>query len=103
MNNLLKFLIVNLRTLDGSKGTANAFLEKANKKSIKEYLKRTKRDHISESARLAIVAENEHKIFRKVYMKYLIMRVRAKISFTALMKRMTIIELFITTIHRSYL
>ena len=31
-------------------------------------------------------------------MKYLIMRVRAKISYTALMKRMTIVELFAKTI-----
>ena len=45
---------------------------------------------------------NEHKLFRKVYLKYLIMRIRAKISFMALQRRMTIVELIIHTIMKSY-
>ena len=35
-------------------------------------------------------------------MKYLILRVRAKISYTALLKRMTIVELFASTIFKCY-
>ena len=35
-------------------------------------------------------------------MKYLIMKVRSKISFMALMKRQTIVELFAITIMNSY-
>ena len=45
---------------------------------------------------------NQHKLYRKVYLKYLIMRVRAKISFIALEKRMTVLELFINTIYSTY-
>ena len=41
-------------------------------------------------------------MFRKVYIKYLVMRIRAKISFTALEKRMTVVELIIQTIFKSY-
>jgi len=41
-------------------------------------------------------------IFRKTYIKYLIMKVRAKISYMAFIKRMSITELFATTILRVF-
>ena len=44
----------------------------------------------------------DHEVMRKVYLKYLIMRIRSKISFMAFMKRQTILELFIKAILRSY-
>ena len=37
-----------------------------------------------------------------MYIKYVIMRVRAKISYTALVQRISIVELFIKTIMKSY-
>ena len=51
---------------------------------------------------MKIKQSNEHKVFRKVYIKYLIIRVRAKISFMALIQRKTIVELFATTIEKCY-
>lgn len=42
-------------------------------------------------------------LFRKILLKYKIMRIRAKISFIALEKRMTIYELFISTIQRTFI
>ena len=51
---------------------------------------------------LSIKTTNEHKVFRKVYLKYLIMRVRGKISFMALVKRLTITELFLRAIEKSH-
>ena len=60
------------------------------------------RDTITESYRLKLQYKNEHKVFNQTYLKYLIMRVRAKISFIALEKRMTIVELFASTIHKVY-
>jgi len=45
-----------------------------------------------------MVAMNENKVFRKVYSKFIILRVRAKISWMAFRKNMTIIELFAKTI-----
>ena len=51
---------------------------------------------------MRIAGENEHKVFRRVYIKYVIMRVRAKISFIALKKRMTVVELFASTIQKCY-
>ena len=55
-----------------------------------------------EAARREIIQKNEHSLFRKVYMKYLILKVRAKISYMAFVKKMTVIELFATTILNSY-
>ena len=45
---------------------------------------------------------NEHNLFRKIYLKYLIMRIRAKISFMAFEKRMTIVEIIVNAIFKSY-
>jgi hypothetical protein len=45
---------------------------------------------------------NEHQIFRTVYLKYLIMRVRMKISYTAFEKRMTVHELMMYSIQKSF-
>ena len=73
-----------------------------NKKSILDYLIKNNRDEISESVRLRLIQTNEHYIYRKVYMKYLIMQIRSKISFMALTKRMTIVELFASTIQRCF-
>jgi len=39
---------------------------------------------------------------RKVYFKYLVMKVRGKISYMSFKKRMTISELFLKTILHSY-
>jgi len=38
--------------------------------------------------------EVDHLMMRKVYLKYLIMRVRSKISYIAFKKRVTVAELF---------
>jgi hypothetical protein len=42
-------------------------------------------------------------VLRKVYFKYLLIRVRAKISYIAMYKRMTVLELFVRTIRKCYL
>ena len=42
------------------------------------------------------------KLYRKVLMKYKIMRVRAKISYQALVSRMTIKELYLNSILKCY-
>ena len=42
----------------------------------------------------AIDRRVRHEIARKVYQKYLLLIVRMKISYAALYKRMTVIELF---------
>ena len=46
--------------------------------------------------------EIEQIVFRRVFLKYRIMTVRAKISFMAMYRRMTVHELIVTTIKRCY-
>lgn len=41
-------------------------------------------------------------MFRKIYLKYLIMRFRAKLSFMAFQRRMTVPELIVVTIKKCY-
>ena len=104
MDNVLKFLIRNLRTVDGNRGTANGILDLLQEKEENKYAKEHKCGcgDISQSVKNAITLKNEHMIFGKVYMKYLIMRVRAKISYMALLNRMTIVELFAVAIQKAY-
>jgi hypothetical protein len=73
-----------------------------NKQSKRDYLIETGKSLVSESVLYNIKQTNEHRLFRKVYLKYLIMRIRAKISFMALERRMTVVELIIATIMKSY-
>jgi len=94
----LKFLIRSLRTINGKRGTANKLIAELNKRSLSEYKEKYKRYNISESTRIKIIHANEHKVFYSTYFKYLIMRIRAKISYICLEKRMTVVELFAHTI-----
>jgi len=102
MNLFLKFLIANVRTKDGNKDSASNILYALNKQDEKKYMKDKKASFVSDYIKYSIKIANEHKIFRKVYVKYLMLRIRAKISYMAFAKRMTIVELFFTTILRSY-
>jgi hypothetical protein len=45
---------------------------------------------------------NETILVRKTLLKYKLLRVRSKISFLALQRRMTVLELFLTTIKACY-
>ena len=65
-------------------------------------MKKKYRDHLFKKERDKIKLKVEQTVFRKVYFKYLIMRVRAKISFMAMYKRMTVLELFVKTIKKCY-
>jgi len=49
-----------------------------------------------------MIAINENKVFRKIYFKFLVLKVRAKISYMAFRKNLTLIELFAKTILKCY-
>jgi hypothetical protein len=83
MDYFLKYLIHNLSTIDGCRDSANGILKVLDMQNGNPN-------------------KNRHEVFRKIYVKYLIMRVRAKISFMALQKRCTVMELFVNAIIYSY-
>lgn len=102
MNILLKFLIAKMRTLDGTRGSANKILALMQKKGEADFMSKSGKNFVSDSVRYQIKQTCEHKLFRKVYLKYIIMRVRSKISYIAFIKRMTIPELIIKAIQNSH-
>ena len=55
MDCLLKFLIRNLRTIDGKRGTADVLLKSMNDQCIADWKKKLDRTHISESTRQKII------------------------------------------------
>lgn len=80
---VLKFLIHRMRTIDGNKDSALGILDVLNKESVEEYMKENKVKSIKKNKECKIYQENEHKLYQKVYLKYQIMKIRAKISFMA--------------------
>lgn len=87
MQTFLLFLIYSLQTIDGTKGTATPLISALNKQSVHEYKRKTSRTSVSKGKEHQIMSSNEHSVYRKVLLKYKIMRIRAKISFSALYKR----------------
>ena len=102
MKYVLKFIISGMRTLDGRKGTANKILDVLNEQTFEKYKQANNKVHIEESIKRQMILENEHMVFKKVYLKYLILKIRAKISYIAFVKKMTIVELFASTILKCY-
>lgn len=102
MEVFLKFLIYSLKTLDGRKDTATGIIQALNKQSIREYQIKFKRDGISKYSEHKLMQTNEYNFFQKIFMKYKIMTIRAKISFMALEKCMTVVELVVSAILKSY-
>ena len=93
MKALLIFLIHKLRTINGKRDSAKKMLAALNNQAYREFKQLYPQATLTEQAKSKLVTKNEHKLFRKVYMKYIIMSVRAKISYHALLARKTIIEL----------
>ena len=91
-----------MRTLDGQRGSANKILEALQKEKEEEYKRVHNKQFVSDFVCYKIKQTNEHNIFRKVFVKYNLLRIRAKISFMAFEKRMTITELFSTTIMKCW-
>ena len=104
MSYFLRFLIYKLRTVNGQRGSAEPLLDLANQQSLRNHKQRSNMSgyKVSDSIVGNIESQNENQVFRKVYLKYLVMRVRAKISFIALEKRLTVMELLISQILASH-
>lgn len=87
MRVLLTFLVYSLKTIDGNRGSAKEALAQMNKHSKREFLQQSGREFLTKSREHAIESTNEYRLFSKVLLKYTIMKVRAKISYTSLYTR----------------
>ena len=87
---LLEFLVVNLRTVDGNRNSALSVLEKKvicsetikhlSMKEKKAYIKKARKEIFSDDGS----HPHEQKVYKKVIIKFNLMRVRMKLSFIAL-------------------
>lgn len=102
MQLFIKFLIYRLKTVDGIRGSSSELLNKMNQKEIRAYQRENGKSKLTSKKLKEINLKNEYHICQKVMMRYKIMKLRAKISFAALMKEMTIHELFVSQIHKSF-
>lgn len=95
MMNFIKFLILKLDTINTIKNTA----AKVRHALYREMRKIPEKKDIP---RKDLKIECQYSILRKVYLKYLILRVRAKLSHQAFIRKMTVVELIATQCYKSY-
>jgi hypothetical protein len=103
MDNFLRILIHELNTVDGHRDSAKQLKETLTKqqfRQIKEHkLLHKKQPQDSKS----ILEQVNLMVLKQVLLKYKIMRIRSKISFSALKRRMAVKELIIRQILDSYI
>lgn len=102
MKMIIEFLIYTLKTLDGSKDSAKPMLDLMMEQKINELQKSNRRSQVADYVKSRIMQVNEAFIYRKVKTKYTIIRIRNKLSYSAFMKGMTIPQLFLDSILRTY-
>jgi len=61
---LLKFLIYNLKTVDGNKDTASGYGQALNSQSFREYKKQFNREVITKAREHQIIQKNEFTLYR---------------------------------------
>lgn len=115
MKLFLKFLVMSLNTIDGSRGTAEKAFQQLYLREVmrrEKMLKKTcyakkgmyKKEALvlSEEAKQQIMVETRREIYQKTFFKYTLMKIRSKIAYQAFQSRMSINELFISQISDSY-
>ena len=105
-NNLVKYLLYKLETLDGNAGSAKKLIQMMDAQQMESYLSKNKvpkkQDDFIRTLEIRIHLRNKLKVVQKTYLKYLILKFRQKVSFIAFKNKMTIVELFCNAIAKSY-
>jgi hypothetical protein len=83
MNMFLKFLIYSLETFDGKRGSASQLVKCLIRQEIRRLKKEQNRQVISAAKRQEIREKSEYTVFKRVYHKYQVLKIRHKISFSA--------------------
>lgn len=101
MQKFLKLLIHHLETVDGTRGSAIELKNIILKKTMKK-LNREGKSKVDDFKIEKVRKQINHDLMMKVYMKYNIMKVRQKISFSAFIKNFTLNELWMTQLANSF-
>ena len=91
MTQLLEFLVVKLETIDGNRGTANKYVDH-------QFKQLKQKDRTS-----CMRAQMLEKAYISVFHRFNLLRIRMKISYMALMRQMTVKELFLSTILNTFI
>ena len=101
MSDMLKLLISCLNTIDGTKDSAKGIKEVLYTKRFNEIKKQIQKP-IEDWRKKQAMNQVDHELMRKVYLKFLLIGVRSKISYESFIKRQTVPELFFSTILESH-
>ena len=103
MLNLICLLVYHINTVDGEKDSSLKIQQTLVEQEEADYLKKSKQKEFKAGVKERIEKQVKHQVMRKVRLKYIILRVRAKISFIAFEQKKTILELLVNQIRKSYL
>ena len=101
MNMLLRYLIHTLRSIDGIKGSGEQAIKHIYREIAHRHKKKRFQD-LDEDDQQQYWDCYSGSVYRKIYLKYQVLRLRSKISFEALKKCMTIKEIVTFAILKTY-
>lgn len=103
MMNLIKLLIDSINTVDGKRDSAKPIRNALYQERFEAYKKSEANNRPIEEWRIKKMIELvNHQVMKKTYLKYLILKIRSKLSYICFEKRCTLIELFCNQILTSY-
>lgn len=114
MTLFLRFLIMSMSTLDGKRDSATKLIKLLYDTEIKKVARQMKLDDpklakrrnekiVSDEKKQAIMREKRQQVYRQTLYKYKLIRIRTKIGFHAMQKRVSVNELIIQRILKSYI
>ena len=101
--NFLKLLVYEIRTVDGNLNSAEGICNALYKEAFKVFQKDKNVLEIGNKDKSKIMKLIDEQVMRKAVLKYKIMRIRIKISYSAFYENKTIVELIVTSILNSYM
>lgn len=103
MMNMICLLVYHINTVDGDKDSSLKIMQTLIDQEQASYLRKNKLKEFKPGVKEKIEKQVRHRVMREVRLKYMILRIRAKISFIAFEQKKTILELFVNQIRKSYL
>lgn len=96
MTMFLKLLIYELRTIDGNRGSGDLLIKQGVKQMVTKY------GYVDQAKNEEHELRVRHLIMQKIWFNYSLLRVKQKISFSAMLENETIIELWGKNIIKSF-
>lgn len=102
MADFLKLLIYELKSLDGNAGTALRVRNVLLKQELRNLKKQNGGQPANEQQKKLLRAKIDHQMMHEAHLKYLFIKIKMKISFTAFVRQETIVELWLKQILKTH-